>query len=169
MPWTTGEIVGAVIGGIFVICIIIVIVLACLGYFKSSPPIVHRSPPPDEPERERATGFGSSYELATGTYWVGNAVNTYLCPGAPGSGGLNGYCAFGGTSARQNAETQCNKDTQCVGYANATVNGQAHYVLSNAPPVKNMQHPPNLYYVKPGIEAPKLSVADSSNVFAEPA
>jgi len=168
MPWTTGEIVGACIGGAVVVGICVIIVLACLGYFKSTPQVIKHYKELEESNDTLPAAFGSSYELGLGQYWVGNAVNTYTCPEAPGSGGYKGYCAFGGTSARQNAETWCNQDDACIGYANMTINGQPYYVLGNKTPVKNMQHPPNLYYSKPGIEGPKLSVANSDNVFKDP-
>jgi hypothetical protein len=166
MPWTTGEIVGACVGGVIAVGVIIIIILALMGYFSPKPQqITKRDTLPPDDERDRQTGlFVSSYGLATGQYWVGNAANAYTCPGAPGSGGYNGYCAFGGTSARQNAETWCNNDDSCLGYANMTLNGQAYYVLGNKDPVNNMQHPPNLYYIKPGIEGPKLSVASSDQI-----
>jgi len=170
MPWTTGEIVGACIGGAILVGILIVIILALTGYFSpTTQQIIKRDTrPPLDDENSSMPAFVSSYELATGQYWVGNEKYKYTCPEAPGSGGYKGYCAFGGTAARQNAETWCNEDDACLGYANMTLNGQAYYVLSNKAPIKNMQYPPNLYYTKPGIEGPKLSIANSDNVFRDP-
>ena len=169
MPWTTGEIVGACIGGLIVVGIVVIITLALTGYFSSTTQqIIKRDAPPPSDEHSSMPAFAPSYDLALGQYWVGNDKNAYTCPEAPGSGGYKGYCAFGGTAARQNAETWCNEDDACLGYANMTLNGQAYYVLSNKAPVKNMQHPPNLYYTKPGIEGPKLSVANSDKVFRDP-
>ena len=147
MPWTTGEIVGACIGGLIVVGIVVIIILALTGYFSSTTQqIIKRDAPTPSDEHSSMPAFAPSYDLALGQDWVGNDKN-------------------GGTAARQNAETWCNEDNSCVGYANMTLNGQAYYVLSNKAPVKNMQHPPNLYYTKPGIDGPKLSVANSDKVF----
>ena len=145
-PW-----ISAGIGVVVIVCVAVLI-----WALWPETPRISRTKPPEEPETERIVNFIPSYELQPGMYWASQTS----CDGAPGNGGLPGYCAFTGANAWANAEQTCDADLKCVGYAHMIRGGKSYYVLGAA--VADTKHPPNLYYSKPGAETPQLMRADSS-------